>query len=69
VTTGAAEGCPGDQSGLVSGRRARRARTARPAGRPGQDRAHPLFYNDKTAMLLGDAKASVGEITEELNGI
>jgi NAD(P) transhydrogenase subunit beta len=25
-----------------------------------------LFYHDKTSMLFGDAKASVGEITQEL---
>ena len=30
---------------------------------------NPLFYNPKTAMLFGDAKASVSEVTSELSNI
>jgi H+-translocating NAD(P) transhydrogenase subunit beta len=30
---------------------------------------NPLFYNERTSMLFGDAKASVGDITEELKAL
>ena len=30
---------------------------------------NPLFYNEKSQMLFGDAKASVGEIVEELKAL
>jgi NAD(P) transhydrogenase subunit beta len=28
---------------------------------------NPLFYDDKTQMLFGDAKASVGDVLSEVN--
>jgi NAD(P) transhydrogenase subunit beta len=28
---------------------------------------NPLFYDPKTSMLFGDAKASVGEVLAEVN--
>jgi NAD(P) transhydrogenase subunit beta len=30
---------------------------------------NPLFYNEKTSMLFGDAKASVSEVAEELKAL
>jgi NAD(P) transhydrogenase subunit beta len=30
---------------------------------------NPLFYNERTSMLFGDAKASVSQITEELKAL
>ena len=30
---------------------------------------NPLFYNERTSMLFGDAKASVSDITEELKAL
>jgi NAD(P) transhydrogenase subunit beta len=30
---------------------------------------NPLFYNEKTAMLFGDAKASVGEVLSEVQAL
>jgi H+-translocating NAD(P) transhydrogenase subunit beta len=30
---------------------------------------NPLFYNERTSMLFGDAKASVSDIAEELKAL
>ena len=30
---------------------------------------NPLFYDPKTAMLFGDAKASVGEVLSEVQAL
>ena len=30
---------------------------------------NPLFYDPKTSMLFGDAKASVADITEEVKAL
>ena len=30
---------------------------------------NPLFYDEKTAMLFGDAKASVGEVLSEVQAL
>jgi NAD(P) transhydrogenase subunit beta len=30
---------------------------------------NPLFYNEKTALLFGDAKASVGEVLSEVQAL
>ena len=30
---------------------------------------NPLFYDPKTVMLFGDAKASVSDITSEINAL
>ena len=46
---------------------------ARPHLAPAKSRiletANELFYDEKTSMLFGDAKASVGEITQELDNL